>query len=172
MKKMEYEQKVTLSAVRYDAAIFDLDGVLTKTETLHAKAWKETFDSFLKLQAGEKSFRAFDIHQDYLTYVDGRPRLDGIRTFLASRGIVLQEGSPDDLEEAETVHALGNKKNRCFLDLLKQGVELYEPAIELVQKMKKFGLSMAVVSSSKNCKAILESVNLTAFFGGGKTPGC
>lgn len=164
MKKMEYENIVTLSALRYDAAIFDLDGVLTKTETLHAKAWKETFDPVLKLHAGEEPFRAFDIQKDYLNYVDGRPRLDGIRIFLASRGIELQEGSPDDPEDAETVYALGNKKNRCFLDLLKKGVKLYESSIELVQKMKNFGLSMAVVSSSKNCKAILESVNLTALF--------
>ncbi|MGC9351188.1 MAG: trehalose-phosphatase, partial [Sulfurovum sp.] len=164
MKKMEEENMVTLSALHYDAAIFDLDGVVTQTETLHAKAWKETFDPFLKLHVGEEAFRAFDIHKDYLTYVDGRPRLDGIRTFLSSRGIELSEGSSDDPEDAGTVHALGNKKNRCFHTLLKQGVKLYEPAIELIRKVKNFGLSVAVASSSKNCRAILESVNLTALF--------
>ena len=164
MKKIKDNHSVTLSAFKYDAAVFDLDGVVTQTETLHAKAWKEAFDPFLKEREGGGDSRPFDIKEDYLNYVDGRPRLDGIRTFLASRGIELPEGRPDDPEDAGTVHALGNKKNRHFLALLEQGVKLYEPAIELIRKLENFGLATAVVSSSKNCKAILESANITSVF--------
>ena len=164
MKQTGEETPPILSALRYDAAIFDLDGVVTRTAALHAKAWKETFDPLLEAQAGKGAFRPFDIRKDYLTYVDGRPRLDGIRTFLTSRGIELPEGQPDDPEDAGTVYALGNKKNRCFLALLQQGVKLYEPAIELILKLKNFGLATAIVSSSKNCKAVLESANITGLF--------
>jgi alpha,alpha-trehalase len=164
VKKIKENHSFTLSALRYRAAVFDLDGVVTRTETLHAQAWKEAFDPFLKEQAGGGDFRPFDIKDDYLNYVDGRPRLDGIRTFLASRGIERPEGQPDDPEDAGTVYALGNKKNRSFLALLKQGVKLYEPAIELIWKLKNFGLAIAIVSSSKNCKAILENANITSLF--------
>lgn len=164
MKYTEKEHLLTLSARQYDAAIFDLDGIVTRTETLHAKAWKEVFDPLLQTQEGGKSFHPFDIIGDYRAYVDGRARLDGIRTFLASRGIELADGQPDDPEDAGTVHALGNKKNRLFLALLQQGVTRYEPAIKLIRKLKNFGLATAIVSSSKNCKAIVESANITALF--------
>jgi beta-phosphoglucomutase-like phosphatase (HAD superfamily) len=111
-------ESVTISRRDFDAAIFDLDGVLTDTARVHAAAWKAVFDTFLQRWAQRRAlaFQPFDIKTDYLDYVDGRPRDDGIRSFLAARGINLPEGSEHDPEDANTVHALGERKTRLFLD--------------------------------------------------------
>ena len=125
---------VTISPRDYDAVLFDLDGVLTRTASVHAAAWKRLFDAFLEQRAADtgEAFVHFDIDVDYRRYVDGKPRYDGVTSFLASRGIVLLFGTPADGPEAQTVHALGNLKDRYFTEHLEQhGVELYEEAIAL-----------------------------------------
>ena len=116
-------ESVKISRRDFDAAIFDLDGVLTDTASVHAAAWKAVFDTFLQRWAQQRglAFQPFDIEDDYLDYVDGRPRNDGIRSFLAARGINLPEGSEHDPEDANTVHALGERKTRLFLQALQKG---------------------------------------------------
>jgi beta-phosphoglucomutase family hydrolase len=146
----------------FDAAIFDLDGVLTDTAYLHAAAWKVVFDTFLQTWAPQHGvpFRPFDSETDYLTYVDGRPRADGIRTFLSSRGITLPEGSERDREDANTVHALGERKALLFQQALQQGIHSERGAEPLLQKLRRRGIKVAVASSSKNCCAILAASGL------------
>lgn len=146
------------------AYLFDLDGVLTKTAVVHAAAWKETFDDFLRQREGP-AFRPFDAVADYDRYVDGRPRADGVRTFLAARGIELPEGSDDDPPELETVHGLGNRKNvRLLKKIRTQGVEPYPGSLRYVAAVRAAGLSTAVVSSSANCYEILISAGLADWF--------
>jgi beta-phosphoglucomutase family hydrolase len=148
------------------ACLFDLDGVLTKTAKVHAAAWKQMFDAFLEQRAkvaGEE-FRPFTEH-DYDEYVDGKPRGDGVRSFLKSRGIELPEGSPDDPEDAETIAGLGNRKNTLVLKLIAdQGVEAYEGSVRYVRAAIEAGLRRAVVSSSTNCRAVLEAAGITDLF--------
>jgi beta-phosphoglucomutase family hydrolase len=149
------------------ACLFDLDGVLTQTAKVHAAAWKEMFDVFLRDRAARRGedFVPFDIHGDYNEYVDGRPRADGVRTFLASRGIELPEGSPDDPPEAETVHGLGNRKNRLVVDLMKrQGVQVYEGSVDYVKAARQAGLRTAVVSASANCRDVLAAAAIEDLF--------
>jgi beta-phosphoglucomutase family hydrolase len=143
----------------FDAAIFDLDGVLTDTARVHAAAWKTAFDAFLQswAQRNGSVFRPFDIQADYPAYVDGRPRYDGVRSFLASRGINLPEGSEHDPEDADTVRALGERKARLFRDGLKNGIEQEPGAAALLEKLRQVGAKIAVSSSSKNCSAILRA---------------
>jgi beta-phosphoglucomutase-like phosphatase (HAD superfamily) len=122
---MVVEAAVTICRHAFDAAIFDLDGVLTDTAGIHAAAWKAVFDAFLQKRAvrdGEP-FQPFDIKTDYLAYVDGRPRYDGVRDFLAARKIVVPEGSGLEPEDADTVHGIGERKTRLFLQALQQGIE-------------------------------------------------
>jgi len=139
------------------ACLFDLDGVLTKTAEVHARAWKQTFDAFLKTR-GEKPF---DLVHDYDEYVDGKPRLDGVRDFLASRGIELPEGSSDDPPDAETVHGLANAKNELVLRLIReQGVEAYEGSVRYLRAAREAGLRRAVVSSSHNCYDVLVAAGI------------
>jgi beta-phosphoglucomutase family hydrolase len=149
------------------ACLFDLDGVLTKTATVHAAAWKQMFDDFLRQRAkrtGEELV-PFDANSDYGEYVDGKPRLDGIRSFLASRGIELPEGEPDDPPDAETVHGLGNRKNELVLKLIhEQGVEAYEGSVRYLQAVREAGLRRAVVSSSANCRDVLVAAGIEEFF--------
>ncbi len=116
------------------AGLFDLDGVLTKTATVHAAAWKEMFDDFLRARAAEtgRPFVPFDLHEDYDRYVDGKKRADGVRSFLASRGIELPEGSPDDPPAAATIHGLGNRKNELVLARMADGVEVYPGSVRYV----------------------------------------
>src|SRR5438876_2113108 len=136
------------------ACLFDLDGVLTQTAKVHAAAWKEMFDAFLEDRArtGEK-FVPFDPVADYDQYVDGKPRYDGVRSFLASRGIELPEGEPDDPPGTETIRGLGNRKNKLVLALIEeQGVEPYQGSVSYVQAARAAGLGCAVVSSSTNCR--------------------
>src|SRR5215218_2609853 len=124
------------------AALFDLDGVLTQTAKVHAKAWKEMFDDFLRARAerGGEPFREFTVPGDYDEYVDGKPRLDGVRSFLASRGIELPEGTADDPPGAETVHGLGRQKNDRVLELIRtQGVEVYDGSVRYVEQARAAG---------------------------------
>jgi beta-phosphoglucomutase-like phosphatase (HAD superfamily) len=148
---------VTLSARDYDAVLFDLDGVLTKTARVHAAAWKKLFDGFLKQRAAttREPFVPFDIDTDYRRYVDGKPRYDGVAAFLESRGIKLSFGTPEDSPDTPTVHGLGNLKDRYFTEQLEQhGVEVYETSIALVQTLRAQEIKTAVVSSSENCAAV------------------
>jgi beta-phosphoglucomutase family hydrolase len=148
------------------ACLFDLDGVLTQTAKVHAAAWKQMFDAFLRdrsAQTGEP-FRPFT-PGDYLEHVDGRLRPDGVRAFLASRGIELPEGTPDDPPAADTVHGLGNRKNALFLELLRsRGVDVYANSIRFVRAVRDAGLRRAVVSASKNCREILLAAGIEDLF--------
>ncbi len=149
------------------ACLFDLDGVLTQTARVHAAAWKEMFDAFLRARAartGEK-FVPFDPVADYDTYVDGKPRYDGVRSFLASREIELPEGDPSDPPSAETVYGLGNRKNELVLALLKRdGVKVYEGSVHYVRAVRDAGLHRAVVSASANCREVLQAAEIEDLF--------
>jgi beta-phosphoglucomutase family hydrolase len=146
------------------ACLFDLDGVLTKTAVVHAAAWKQTFDDFLRRRDGD-GFRSFDSVADYDEYVDGRPRADGVRAFLASRGIELPEGAADDPPDRDTVHGLGNRKNVLLLEKIrKDGVEAYPGSVRYVESMRAAGLRTAVVSSSANCRDVLIAVGMDKLF--------
>ena len=149
------------------ACLFDLDGVLTQTAKLHAAAWKEAFDAFLATRAqgtGER-FAPFDEVADYDEYVDGKPRYDGVRSFLAARGIELPEGEPSDRPETETVSGLGNRKNQLVLRLIHdQSVEAYEGSIRYVRAVRAAGLRRAVVSSSANTSDVLAAAAIRDLF--------
>ncbi|MEU2082464.1 beta-phosphoglucomutase family hydrolase [Streptomyces albus] len=146
------------------ACLFDLDGVLTKTAVVHDAAWKETFDAFLREREGP-GFRPFDPVADYDAYVDGLPRADGVRTFLASRGIELPEGTPDDPPDRRTVHGLGNRKNELLLEKIHQeGVEAYDGSVRYLEAVRAAGLRTAVVSSSANCRDVLVAVGIADRF--------
>jgi beta-phosphoglucomutase family hydrolase len=158
---------ITLSPRDYDAVLFDLDGVLTRTVSVHAAAWKRLFDEFLEQRAVDtgEAFIAFDIDTDYRRYVDGKPRYDGAAAFLASRGIALPCGRPADDPGMHTVHALGNLKDQYFMQHLEQhGIEPYEEAIMLVRALRAQEIKTAVVSSSNNCTALLEAAGIAALF--------
>jgi alpha,alpha-trehalase len=150
-----------------DAVIFDLDGVVTRTASLHAAAWKQLFDAYLAERATRRGepFRPFDADADYRQYVDGKPRYEGVRSFLESRGIVLAYGDPDDPPERETVCGLGNRKNAIFHELLTRGeVEVFDSSVALVRDLKAQGVKVALVSSSKNMIPILEATGLSDAF--------
>ncbi len=158
---------ITLSPRDYDAVLFDLDGVLTKTASVHAAAWKKLFDGFLEQRAAQmgESFVPFDIDTDYPRYVDGKPRYDGVTSFLESRGIELPLGGPEDGPDVQSVRALGNLKDRYFLQHLQEhGVEPYEASIALVRKLREQEVKTAVVSSSNNCSAVLEAAGIAHLF--------
>jgi beta-phosphoglucomutase family hydrolase len=148
------------------ACLFDLDGVLTDTASVHTKAWKVMFDSFLEQhaeQSGEK-FVPFDADKDYLKYVDGKKREDGVRSFLASRGIELPDGDPDDGPDKETIHGLGTRKNDAFQETLhSDGVKVFEGSRRYLEKVTAAGLATAVVSSSANTREVLEITGLEKF---------
>ena len=123
-----------------NAFIFDMDGVITDTADIHAAAWKQMFDGFLKQHArdNDEDFRPFDTDSDYRQYVDGKARYDGVRSFLESRGIILAYGDPEDKPDQDTICGLGNRKNGYFLELLKKrAVKAFEPSIELINELKK-----------------------------------
>jgi len=158
---------VTLSPRDYDAALFDLDGVLTRTASVHAAAWKKLFDDFLRRHAADtgQAFVAFDSDADYRRYVDGKPRYDGVVAFLQSRGIVLPPGAPGDEPADRSMHALGGLKDRYFTQYLQQhGVGVYDSAIALVRTLRSQEIRTAVVSSSNNCAAVLESAGISHLF--------
>jgi len=149
------------------ACLFDLDGVLTQTAKVHAAAWKEMFDDYLRkrAQATGETFVAFDPVGDYDQYVDGKPRYDGVRSFLASRGIELEQGGPDDPPSAETIDGLGNRKNEIVLKLIReQGVQPYEGSVRYVNAVRAAGLRRAVVSSSTNCRDVLRAAGIEDLF--------
>ncbi len=147
--------------------LFDLDGVLTQTARVHAKAWKEMFDAFLRRRSersGEQ-FVPFDPVADYSAYVDGKPRYDGVRSFLASREIELPEGDPSDPASAETVCGLGNRKNELVLALLRRdGVQVYEGSVRYVRAVRDAGLRRAVVSASANTREVLKAAGIEDLF--------
>lgn len=146
------------------ACLFDLDGVLTQTATVHAAAWKETFDAFLAQRDGP-GFRPFDPVADYDAYVDGMPRADGVRSFLASRGIRLPEGGDDDPPDADTVHGIGNRKNALVLEKIKElGVAAFPGSVRYVEAVRAAGLRRAVVSSSANCREVLTAAGIADLF--------
>lgn len=148
------------------ACLFDLDGVLTDTASVHTKAWKTMFDDYLRRRSertGEE-FVPFDPATDYRQYVDGKKREDGVRSFLDSRGIELPEGGPDDPADAETVHGLGNRKNEAFQQTLRDdGVEVFDGSRRYLEAVASAGLAVAVVSSSANTREVLEVTGLDRF---------
>jgi beta-phosphoglucomutase family hydrolase len=149
------------------ACLFDLDGVLTQTAKVHAAAWKEMFDEYLRQQAGRtgRPFVPFDEHDDYDQYVDGKPRLDGVRDFLASRGIHLPEGRPGEPPGAETVYGLGLRKNDLVLRRIHtRGVDVYPGSVAYVRAVQAAGWGRAVVSSSTNCRDVLVAAGLLDLF--------
>lgn len=148
------------------ACLFDLDGVLTDTASVHKKAWKAMFDDYLRQRAERDGdpFVAFDSHGDYLQYVDGKPRQDGVRSFLRSRGIDLPDGNPDDPPDAETVAGLGNRKNEMFQKVLHDdGVEAFSGSRRYLEAVAAAGLGIAVVSSSANTRQVLDVTGLSHF---------
>jgi beta-phosphoglucomutase-like phosphatase (HAD superfamily) len=176
----------------YDAVLFDLDGVITDTASLHAACWKRMFDEYLQRRAAQAGgeFRPFDIATDYRLYVDGKPRVDGVRDFLGSRGILLPDGTPNDPPEAETVGGLGNRKNVLLSSAIEDiGVKPYDGSVRLIHQLRRQGFKVAIVTSSRNCDTVLRAAKLEALFdvrvdgntiqaqhlaeaGAGHVPGC
>jgi beta-phosphoglucomutase family hydrolase len=152
---------------RYDAVLFDLDGVLTDTAKLHAACWKRLFDDYLRGRSDEtgEPFVPFDVETDYRLYVDGKVREDGVRDFLASRGIDLPEGSPDEPPGRETVQSMGNRKDGYVNEVLAtDGVDAYESSVAVVRALRAEGFKTAVVSSSRNCQAVLATAGIEDLF--------
>lgn len=156
-----------LTKDHFDAVLFDLDGVLTDTARVHAASWKRMFDAYLTRRATSagEPFRGFEIDPDYRLYVDGKPRYDGVRDFLASRGIDLPEGDPADPAERETVCGLGNRKNEMVAEAIRTaGVDAYPGSVALVRAVREHGLQTAVVSASANCASVLDAAQIADLF--------
>jgi alpha,alpha-trehalase len=154
------------AGIHFGAVLFDLDGVLTDTARVHAASWKKMFDAFLRQRAAAtgEPLAPFEM-DDYALYVDGRPRYDGVRGFLKSRGIELPEGSADDPPDRETVCGLGNRKNEMVTELINSvGVDAYPGSVALVRYARDHGLRTAVVSASANCAAVLEEAKIADLF--------
>jgi beta-phosphoglucomutase family hydrolase len=161
------DSKRAITRDTYDAVLFDLDGVITDTANIHATCWKQMFDEYLQRRAAESGepFRPFEIATDYRLYVDGKPRFDGVRDFLQSRGIHLPEGTPDDPPQAETVGGLGNRKNALVNEVIESvGVEPYKGSVEFVRQLRQQGFKVAVVTSSQNCDTVLKAAKLDDCF--------
>lgn len=151
----------------FEAAIFDLDGVITQTEILHLESWKLVFDEYLKLreERDKEPFREFTHQDDYLPYVDGKPRYQGVKSFLESRGINIPFGDPSDSPEKETICGIGNRKNQKFLQLLQEReIKVYPGSLKLIEELKKRGVKLGVASSSQNCQQIMKSAGIEKFF--------
>ena len=151
----------------FKSVIFDLDGVITKTALVHAAAWKEAFDEYLRLRdkRDKEPFKEFTHQSDYLPYVDGKPRYKGVQSFLESRGINISYGEPTDSPDTETICGIGNKKNAKFCQVLRvKGVEVYPSTIEFIKSLEASGVEIGVASSSNNCKEILEVAKIEKFF--------
>lgn len=156
-----------ISPDRFDAVLFDLDGVLTATAKVHAACWKNLFDDFLEERAAAtgEPLEPFDIAEDYRLYVDGKLRYEGVRSFLGSRGIDLPEGTPDEPPGNRTVCGLGNRKDAMVHEVLEtEGVDVYEGSVRLVEQVRSRGILTAVVSASKNCKIVLEAARISHLF--------
>jgi trehalose 6-phosphate phosphatase len=167
MKNRRIRRNSAFDTSTLDAAIFDMDGVVTSTERVHAAAWKMMFDEYLRERAerGKRRQKPFDIVGDYHRYVDGKPRYDGAAGFLQSRGISLPYGDPGDPPERETVCGLGNRKNRYFLERLKElGASPYPSTVAFVHRLKERKMRTAVISASRNARVVLESAELTDLF--------
>ena len=171
--------RVTIARSAYDAVVFDLDGVVTQTSAVHAAAWKRLFDAYLAGRAAKEGaparrrrparaadpLRPFDPEADYARYVDGKPRYDGVRDFLASRGIELPMGDPSDPPEAETVCGLGNRKNDLFnAEVREHGVKTYPSTVELIHHLHDAGIKVGLMSSSKNTAMVLDVTGITDLF--------
>jgi alpha,alpha-trehalase len=159
--------RLVLDPGECDAVIFDLDGVITDTASVHASAWKQLFDQYLLRRAEREGgeFRPFDIGDDYKRYVDGKPRYDGVRAFLGSRGIELEEGSPEDEPDRESICGLGNRKNERFLERLREeGVKRFEDTVQFIGKLHEAGIRTAVISASKNARHVLEKAGVMDLF--------
>src|SRR5579885_3379324 len=157
-------RSLTISPDQLDAVIFDMDGVVTRTATVHARAWKEVFDELLKERQGD-GFKPFDIDSEYRTYVDGKPRYDGVQSFLESRNINLPWGRADDKPSFKTVCAIGNMKNRIFLKHLKEeGVEPYDTTVDFIKALKTNGIKVGVITASNNGRSVLKSAHLLEIF--------
>lgn len=155
------------STTGLEALIFDLDGVLTKTAAVHMKAWEQMLKSYLDQYRSKtgQNIKPYDSKMDYLQYIDGKARYDGVKSFLDSRQINLPYGSPDDESGKETICGLGNRKNDIFLELLKKdGIQVYKDTIHKIKQWRKQGLKTAVISSSKNCKTVLEMAKIDHLF--------
>ncbi|MCK5350310.1 MAG: beta-phosphoglucomutase family hydrolase, partial [Desulfobacula sp.] len=158
-------RKQILNPELYDAVLFDLDGVVTRTADTHATAWKKLFDEYLKKKSGTDNYIPFNLKDDYIRYVDGKPRNKGIKSFIASRSIDIPYGLVHDTPDMETICGLGNRKNQIFSDLLKkEGVRVYESTVDLIRQLRKNGFKTAIVSSSKNCRQVLKAAGIEALF--------
>jgi trehalose 6-phosphate phosphatase len=156
-----------LADATYDAVLFDLDGVLTDTARIHAKAWKRMFDAYLLKRgaARNEKYQPFDSESDYLQYVDGKPRYDGVQSFLEARGIELPWGKVSDSPETETVCGLGNQKDLFVNEILEaDGVFVFPGSRRWAEALRKAGKKLAVVSSSNNCQAVLRSAQIENLF--------
>ena len=152
---------------RLAAGVFDLDGVITRTASVHARAWQQTFDDYLerRARAAGKPFQAFDPRADYLRFVDGKPRYEGVRSFFESRGIRLPPGDPSDPPERETICGIGNRKQARFLALVEsEGVRVYESTVSLIRRLRSNGVRIAVVTSSRNCAPLLRAAGIVDLF--------
>ncbi len=159
--------KNPITREKFDAVLFDLDGVITATAKVHAACWKKMFDEYLEKRAKERGepFKPFDIENDYRLYVDGKPRFDGVRDFIRSRQIELPEGTPNDAPRAETVCGLGNRKNDLINEVIESdGVEVYEGTIDLARQLQKEGIKIAIVTSSQNCDVVLKAAKIGDLF--------
>jgi len=153
-----------LGTKTYRAVILDMDGVVTRTADVHARSWKEMFDAYLREREGA-AFTPFDIDRDYRRYVDGKPRYDGVQSFLESRGIELPYGAPDDPPGRETVCGLGNTKNELFHEVLKRdGVAVYDDTVDRMTQWRRQGLKVALITSSRNCRDVLDAAGLQGWF--------
>jgi alpha,alpha-trehalase len=158
---------VVITPARFDAVIFDLDGVVTQTAQVHAAAWKQLFDDYReeRRRRGLPAYDPFDTDHDYRLYVDGKPRYDGIQSFLEARGIAIPHGQPDDPPDKETICGLGNRKNTLFQEQLKRaGVQVYESTIRLIRELRENGFKVAIISASENCSAVLETARAKPLF--------
>jgi HAD superfamily hydrolase (TIGR01509 family) len=156
-----------ISTSRFDAVIFDLDGVVTQTSAVHAAAWKRLFDGFLeeRADAAGSAFVPFDLESDYRLYVDGKPRYNGVQDFLTSRGIELPWGSPSDAPGNGSVCALGNRKDELFVAEVKEhGVKTYPTTIALIHALHEAGLEVGLMSSSRNTAMVLAATGTTGLF--------
>jgi len=159
--------RIVVDRKRFDAVIFDLDGVVTKTAGVHAAAWKQLFDQYRKerLERNLSAYQPFDQDADYRKYVDGKPRYDGIESFLKAQGIELPHGDPDDPPDRETICALGNRKNRLFQQQLQRdGVQVYDSTVRLIRDLRARGFKVAIISASKNCSAVLAAADIRDLF--------
>lgn len=157
---------VTIDRDRYEAAIFDVDGVVTDTASVHQAAWKDVFDAYLRTRAdrGDETFEEFT-EADYLAFVDGKPRLDGVRSFLSARGIELPEGDPADPPDRETIMGIGHRKNDAFVRWLERNrVEPYPSTVRVLRELRERRIATGVISASRNAKAVLKSAEVLELF--------